>query len=40
MSAELCFTPATELVARYRTKTLSPVEVTRAVLARIDALNR
>jgi aspartyl-tRNA(Asn)/glutamyl-tRNA(Gln) amidotransferase subunit A len=39
MGVELCFTPATELVARYRAKTLSPVEVTRAVLARIDALN-
>jgi aspartyl-tRNA(Asn)/glutamyl-tRNA(Gln) amidotransferase subunit A len=39
MSAELCFLSATELVARYRAKTLSPVEVTRAVLARIDALN-
>ncbi len=39
MSVELCFTPATELVARYRARTLSPVEVTRAVLARIEALN-
>jgi aspartyl-tRNA(Asn)/glutamyl-tRNA(Gln) amidotransferase subunit A len=39
MSAELCFAPATELVALYRAKTLSPVEATRAVLARIDALN-
>lgn len=39
MSAELCFLAATELVARYRAKALSPVEVTRAVLARIDALN-
>ena len=39
MSAELCFTPATELVARYAAKSLSPVEVTRAVLDRIRALN-
>lgn len=39
MSAELCFMPATELVARYRAKTLSPVEVTRAVLDRIEALD-
>ena len=39
MSIELCFMPATELVARYRQKSLSPVEVTRAVLARIEALN-
>src|SRR5262245_11837398 len=39
MSAELCFMPATELIARYAGKTLSPVEVTPAVLARIRALN-
>ena len=39
MSAELCFLPATELVARYRARELSPVEVTRAVLDRIRALN-
>jgi aspartyl-tRNA(Asn)/glutamyl-tRNA(Gln) amidotransferase subunit A len=39
VGAELCFLPATELVARYRAKTLSPVEVTRAVLDRIAALN-
>jgi aspartyl-tRNA(Asn)/glutamyl-tRNA(Gln) amidotransferase subunit A len=39
MSAELCFLPATDLVERYRAKTLSPVEVTRAVLDRIEALN-
>jgi aspartyl-tRNA(Asn)/glutamyl-tRNA(Gln) amidotransferase subunit A len=35
----LCFASATELVARYREKTLSPVDATRAVLTRIDALN-
>ena len=39
MTAELCFLPATELVARYQTRALSPVDVTRAVLDRIDALN-
>lgn len=39
MTAELCFMPATELVERYRAKALSPVEVTRAVLERIEALN-
>ncbi len=39
MNAELAFMPATELVARYRAKSLSPVEVTQAVLARIRDLN-
>jgi aspartyl-tRNA(Asn)/glutamyl-tRNA(Gln) amidotransferase subunit A len=39
LSAELCFLPATELVARYRARELSPVEVARAVLDRIRALN-
>ena len=39
MSLELCFLPATELVARYRVRELSPVEVARAVLERIRALN-
>jgi len=39
LSVELCFLPATELVARYRARTLSPVEVARAVLDRIHALN-
>ncbi len=38
-NTDLCFMPATELVARYAAKTLSPVEVTRAVLDRIRALN-
>ncbi len=37
MSDDLAFTPATELVAAYRAKTLSPVEVTRAALDRIEA---
>jgi len=31
--------PATELIEAYRRKSLSPVEATRAVLARIEALN-
>jgi aspartyl-tRNA(Asn)/glutamyl-tRNA(Gln) amidotransferase subunit A len=39
MSAELVYTPATELLRRYRAKQLSPVEVTQAVLARIGELN-
>ena len=38
MSLELCFLPATELVGRYRARTLSPAEVARAVLDRIRAL--
>jgi aspartyl-tRNA(Asn)/glutamyl-tRNA(Gln) amidotransferase subunit A len=36
---DLGFTPATELAASIRAKTLSPVEVVDAVLARIDRLN-
>src|SRR5262245_51820738 len=39
LMSELCFISATELVAHYRKRSLSPVEVTRAVLARIEALN-
>jgi Asp-tRNA(Asn)/Glu-tRNA(Gln) amidotransferase A subunit family amidase len=38
-TTELCFTPATELAAAIRTKTLSPVEIIDAVLKRIEALN-
>jgi Asp-tRNA(Asn)/Glu-tRNA(Gln) amidotransferase A subunit family amidase len=38
-TTELCYTPATELARLYRAKTLSPVEVTDAVLARIERLN-
>jgi len=34
-----CFLPAYELLVRYRAKELSPVEVTRAALERIDRLN-
>lgn len=35
---DLCFMPATELAAAIRAKTVSPVEVVTAVLARIEAL--
>ncbi|MDP6953218.1 MAG: amidase family protein [Alphaproteobacteria bacterium] len=35
---DLCYTPATELAGLIRDKTLSPVELMDAVLARIDAL--
>jgi aspartyl-tRNA(Asn)/glutamyl-tRNA(Gln) amidotransferase subunit A len=38
-STELCYTPATELSALIRSKALSPVELTRAVLERIERLN-
>ena len=36
---DLCFTPAVELARLYRTGRTSPLEVTQAVLARIDAVN-
>ena len=39
MTQDLCSLSATELLAAYRAKTLSPVEATRAVLARIAELN-
>ncbi|BBK42968.1 amidase [Allostella vacuolata] len=39
MSAELCFLSATELLAAYRSRHLSPVEVTRAVLGQIERLD-
>jgi aspartyl-tRNA(Asn)/glutamyl-tRNA(Gln) amidotransferase subunit A len=39
MSDDLAFTPATELVAGYAAKTISPVEATAAALARIHAHN-
>src|SRR5919108_2205766 len=38
-TTDLCFTPATELAAMMRRRTLSPVEIMDAVLARIEALN-
>jgi aspartyl-tRNA(Asn)/glutamyl-tRNA(Gln) amidotransferase subunit A len=39
MSSDLCYTPATELAKLIRTRALSPVELTRAVLDRIERLN-
>lgn len=39
MSDELCFMPATEMLARYRDRSLSPVEVTTAVLTQIDRVD-
>ena len=39
VSDDLAFMPATELVAAYRAKSLSPVEATQAVLDRIEAHN-
>lgn len=36
---ELCYLPATELARLYRARELSPVEVTRSVLGRIERLN-
>jgi len=39
MTQDLCSLSATELLAAYRAKTLSPVATTRAVLARIAELN-
>src|SRR5262249_48669466 len=38
-ATDLCYAPALELGRLYRAKTLSPVEVTNAVLARIERLN-
>jgi aspartyl-tRNA(Asn)/glutamyl-tRNA(Gln) amidotransferase subunit A len=38
-AAELCYMPATEMVAAIKAKRVSPVEVVDAVLARIDRLN-
>ena len=39
MSRDLCFTPATELARLYRSRKLSPLEVMRAVLERLDRVN-
>jgi Asp-tRNA(Asn)/Glu-tRNA(Gln) amidotransferase A subunit family amidase len=39
MGSDLCWQPATELAALIRKKKVSPVEVTDAVLARIEKLN-
>ncbi len=38
-ATDLCYTPATQLARLIRTKQLSPVELTRAVLERIERLN-
>ena len=38
-SADLAFTPATELAGLIRAKKLSPVELTRAVLDRVERIN-
>src|SRR5215510_14650889 len=38
-ATDLCFTPATELATMIRAKQVSPVEVTRAVLDRIERVN-
>ena len=38
-ATDLAYTPATDLIARIRSKALSPVEVTRAVLERIEPAN-
>jgi aspartyl-tRNA(Asn)/glutamyl-tRNA(Gln) amidotransferase subunit A len=38
-ATDLAYTPATDLIARIRSKALSPVEVTRAVLKRIEQTN-
>ncbi|MEK7385771.1 MAG: amidase family protein, partial [candidate division NC10 bacterium] len=37
--SDLCFTPATELVSLIRRRKVSPLEVTRALLARIERVN-
>lgn len=39
MSEDLCYMPAADLVAAYRTGKLSPVEVTQALLKRIAVIN-
>jgi len=39
MNTDLCALSATELLHLYRTRKVSPVEATRAVLARIEQLN-
>jgi len=39
MPRDLCFTPATELARLYRARTVSPLELMRAVLERLDRVN-
>jgi len=36
---DLCYLPATEMAKRIRAKKLSPVEIVKAVLERIDEVN-
>src|SRR5262245_61790169 len=38
-AGDLCFLPATELVPLIRRRKASPLEITRAVLARIETIN-
>ncbi len=38
-ATDLAYTPATELIPQIRSKALSPVELTRAVLERIEQVN-
>ena len=38
-ATDLCYTPATRLAAMIRAKEISPVELTRAVLERIERVN-
>ena len=38
-ATDLAYTPATDLIPRIRSKALSPVELTRAVLERIEQVN-
>lgn len=39
-NTDICYLPATELLKHYRRKSLSPVEVTKAILARIEAVDK
>jgi len=39
VSDDLCYMPATEMLARFRDRSLSPVEVTTAILNRIEAVD-
>ena len=39
MSDDLCFMPATEMLTRFRDRSLSPVEVTTAMLAQIETVD-
>ena len=38
-ATDLCYTPAAKLIPLIRSKKLSPVELTKAVLERIERLN-